>query len=204
MKIWDISTRLYHWAQALLFFGLVSTAYMGVAVHWHPTLGLALATLVFWRIGWGFLGSETSRFAYFIPSPVRLWRYIKGVQPTTLGHNPLGSLMVLLLLLLLVVQSLTGLLMSDWLGNLSIQRALMRNIESVHTVNSLMLMVAVLVHLSAVVWHECRGHRLVKAMITGSSSQASHLRPFFVNSRRSITLLLAVILGFVILFTRLA
>ncbi|MEX1056857.1 MAG: cytochrome b/b6 domain-containing protein [Natronospirillum sp.] len=204
MKIWDLSTRLYHWTQALLFFGLVSTAYLGVAAHWHPTLGIAMAALVFWRIGWGFIGSETSRFAYFIPSPLRLWRYLKGQQPNTVGHNPLGSLMVLLLLTLLIVQSLTGLLMTDWLHSLPIPRATTRNLESLHNINSKLLMGAVLIHLSAIVWHEGKGHRLVSIMITGRSVETSPLRPFFVNSLRSISLLIVVILLFVILLSLLA
>jgi cytochrome b len=58
------------------------------------------------RIVWGFVGSDTARFARFLASPhaatrhlARLFRREPDVQ---VGHNPAGGWMVLLLLALLL------------------------------------------------------------------------------------------------------
>jgi cytochrome b len=66
---------------------------------------------------WGFLGSRHSRFSDF----VRPWRevsaHIKGMlslRPArTLGHNPLGGWMPLLLLLVLAARVGNGVFASD-------------------------------------------------------------------------------------------
>lgn len=49
MKIWDLATRLYHWAQALLFMALMAS---GLSGNGHVQLGLALFTLLLWRLTW--------------------------------------------------------------------------------------------------------------------------------------------------------
>jgi cytochrome b len=116
--VWDTPTRLFHWTLVLL-----------VALAWvtgetersmftvHQLAGYGVAVLLVFRIIWGFAGSRHSRFSDF----VRPWRevlaHIRGMlslRPTrTLGHNPLGGWMALLLLLVLAAQVGTGLFASD-------------------------------------------------------------------------------------------
>lgn len=87
MKIWDLPTRLYHWAQALLFLGLLITGNSGEGPH--IPLGLALLTLLIWRIIWGWIGSQTSRFAQFIKPPRDVVHYFRGEITEKAGHNVL-------------------------------------------------------------------------------------------------------------------
>jgi cytochrome b len=83
----------------------------------HKLAGYGVAVLLVFRVIWGFAGSRHSRFSDF----VRPWRdvfaHIKGMlslRPArTLGHNPLGGWMAVLLLLVLAAQVGTGLFASD-------------------------------------------------------------------------------------------
>jgi cytochrome b len=116
--VWDAPTRLFHWT--LVF--LVALAWVtgeaeGRLFLVHQLAGYGVAVLLIFRLIWGFAGSRHARFADF----VRPWREVlahgKGVlrlRPArTLGHNPLGGWMALLLLLILAAQVGTGLFASD-------------------------------------------------------------------------------------------
>lgn len=119
---WDQPTRIFHW----LLLALVISAYVSVEyaedfgdslLNWHRYNGLAILTLVVWRVLWGFAGSSTSRFKSFVPKPIAVRRYIsatlKGAAPRYLGHNPLGSVMIIALLLALLTQTSLGLFSTD-------------------------------------------------------------------------------------------
>ena len=68
LKIWDAPTRIYHWLQALLFIVLALSGFGFIGSELlHERFGLVLSTLVIWRIGWGVIGSDTSRFVSFFP-----------------------------------------------------------------------------------------------------------------------------------------
>lgn len=75
MKIWDLATRLYHWVQALLFIALMASGLSGNGPH--VQLGLALFTLLLWRLTWGVIGSETSLFRQFLRSPKGVIKKLK-------------------------------------------------------------------------------------------------------------------------------
>ncbi len=115
---WDWPTRAFHW----LLVALVATAWatfefseeIGDSVlKWHRWTGLLILTLLVWRLLWGFFGTSTSRFSNFVPSLTTLFSYSKaatrGQEPKFLGHNPLGSVMILALLALLITQASLGL-----------------------------------------------------------------------------------------------
>lgn len=106
MKIWDLATRLYHWAQALLFIALMASGLSGNGPH--VQLGLALFTLLLWRLTWGVIGSETSLFRQFLRSPKGVITYLKGKSAATVGHNPAGGWMVATLLTTLLLQCISG------------------------------------------------------------------------------------------------
>lgn len=118
VHVWDAPTRLFHWT--LVF--LVALAWLtgeaeGSMFVVHKLAGYGVAVLLVFRIIWGFAGSRHARFADFI----RPWREVvahaRGVlslRPArTLGHNPFGGWMTLLLLLVLAAQVGTGLFASD-------------------------------------------------------------------------------------------
>lgn len=115
-RLWDLPTRLTHWALAVL-----------VAVSWftaetermslHRTSGYCILALVVFRIFWGFAGGSTARFASFVKGPRRTLAYVRTLgrrSPSALpGHNPLGAWSVVAMLLFLVVQIGLGLFAVD-------------------------------------------------------------------------------------------
>jgi cytochrome b/nitrate/TMAO reductase-like tetraheme cytochrome c subunit len=112
--IWDLPTRLFHWALAASF----GVAYLtSEGDRWrslHVFFGYLLLALVAFRLIWGFTGSYYARFASFWFSPKEALNYLKQVlartAPRHVGHNPTGSIAIYILLTLAVVVSVTGVL----------------------------------------------------------------------------------------------
>ncbi|AKJ31717.1 cytochrome b/b6 domain-containing protein [Caldimonas brevitalea] len=116
IRIWDLPTRLFHWALAASVIGLVVTAKTGGnAMVWHFRLGYLVLALLLFRLAWGLVGGHWSRFATFVYGPRSVLRYLRGGAPAahTAGHNPLGSFSVFALLLALAAQVTTGLFADD-------------------------------------------------------------------------------------------
>jgi len=116
VRIWDLPTRLFHWSLVGTTIALVVTAKMGgAAMVWHLRLAYVMLALLLFRLVWGLLGGRWSRFASFLYSPRRIWRYVRGTDdvPTSPGHSPLGALSVLGLLTVLLLQELSGLASDD-------------------------------------------------------------------------------------------
>lgn len=114
IRIWDLPTRVFHWALAAGVIAQIATGFGG-AMEWHFLIGYGLLVLLLFRIAWGFVGGRWSRFATFVYSPRSLRDYLRGrVRPEHLiGHSPLGALSVFALLLLLSAQVATGLVADD-------------------------------------------------------------------------------------------
>lgn len=119
---WDLPTRIFHWLLlALIISAWVSVTFAedfkDILLVWHRTNGLAITVLLVWRLLWGVFGSSTSRFSAFVPSPSRAITYVRetftGKAPRYLGHNPLGSLMIVVLLLTLIAQVTLGMFSID-------------------------------------------------------------------------------------------
>ena len=107
MRVWDLPTRLFHWALVLL----VLACYLTVRfdkLAWHMLCGEAVAALLLWRILWGLFGSETARFRHFLASPIAAVRHLlhftRKEPDTQIGHNAAGGWMVLVLLAVLLAQ----------------------------------------------------------------------------------------------------
>lgn len=88
------------------------------------------------------------------------------------GHNPLGALAVVAMLLVLGLQAATGLFANDEIANAGpfygwVSQETSNRLTSVHHLNSDALLALIVLHLLAVAWYEWRGHRLVRAMVTG-------------------------------------
>lgn len=116
VRVWDLPTRLFHWALVACIAGLIVTGYRGAgAMEWHARLGYAMLTLLLFRIVWGFVGGRWSRFASFAHSPRRVLDYLRGeVHPDQLvGHNPLGAGSVFVMLAFLLAQVATGMVGDD-------------------------------------------------------------------------------------------
>lgn len=118
VRVWDLPTRLFHWALVLCVLGSVLSAKIGGnAMIWHARLGYAVLALLGFRLAWGLVGGRWSRFASFLYSPAALLRYLRG-QPREgdhfdVGHNPLGAFSVLAMLAWLGLQVGSGLIADD-------------------------------------------------------------------------------------------
>ena len=111
MVVWDVPTRLFHWATAILVAAAYATWRLNWMV-WHADVGYALLALVVFRVLWGFFGSETARFAGFLASPRRVGLHLSHLlrrEPDRqVGHNPAGGWMIMVLLALLIIETLSG------------------------------------------------------------------------------------------------
>ncbi|MBN9424988.1 MAG: cytochrome b/b6 domain-containing protein [Burkholderiales bacterium] len=174
VRVWDLPTRLFHWALTLCVIGSIASINIGGnAVEWHFRFGYAILTLLLFRLLWGFVGPRYARFASFAPNPLAAWRYLRGRAAAGLGHNPLGALSVYALLLSLAVQAGTGLFASDAIIFDGPLRPLVSGetgdwLTAVHKVNKIILIVLVVLHLLAIAWYAIvRKQRLVGPMIVG-------------------------------------
>ena len=185
VRIWDLPTRLFHASLALCVLGLIVTGKVGgMLIDWHARLGYAVLTLLLFRIVWGFVGGHWSRFVQFIPSPLRVWAYIRGRQSSPAGHNPLGALSVLGMLGVFTAQVCTGLIIDDEISFTGPLYALApSNWVSVasHYHKSLgqaLVISLVVLHLVAIIWHTIKHRRrLVQAMVTGDQEVGTEVTP---------------------------
>jgi cytochrome b len=118
VRAWDGPTRLFHWTLVLLIASAwvsfeFSEKFADFNLVWHRWNGLAILVLVVWRLLWGFVGSSTSRFSAFVKWPWTAAGYgldlLRGRDRHFLGHNPLGTYMILALLGLVALQATFGL-----------------------------------------------------------------------------------------------
>lgn len=186
-RVWDLPTRLFHWALALCVAGLVATGYLGGAnMQWHALLGYAVLTLLLFRFAWGFVGGRWSRFASFVYAPGSVVAYLRGrAHPHHLvGHTPLGALSVFAMLLLLLAQIGTGLIGDD---EISFTGPLNRFVDSstglaatwYHTqVGQWLVIAMVLLHIAAVLYYLVgKRHDLIKPMLHGDKQLATPAPP---------------------------
>ena len=181
VRIWDLPTRLFHWALAACVIGLIVSAKVGGdAMNWHFRLAYAVFTLLVFRVLWGLVGGHWSRFAHFVPTPSRLRAYWRGSSDSALhaGHNPLGALSVLAMLAVLAVQVGTGLFADDEIASAGPLTALVSgSVVSAATTwhkswGQYLVMGLVVLHVLAIVIYRLRRHDLVTPMLHGDKPLA--------------------------------
>lgn len=175
-RVWDLPTRLFHWALVACMAGsLVSINLGGNAVGWHFRFGYAILALLLFRLAWGFVGPRYARFASFAPNPAAALRHLRGRGTTAAGHSPLGALSVYAMLVVLAVQAVTGLFANDailWEGPLrnTVSNATSDRLTSLHLANRVVLIVLIALHLASIAWYAvARRKALVRPMIVGDA-----------------------------------
>ncbi len=182
VRVWDLPTRLFHWALVVLF-----------AVQWwsgkaerieiHIASGLTLIGLLIFRLIWGLIGGSTARFSSFVRGPRAVFAYLRGWSGPPIGHNPLGGWSVIVMLVLLSVQAGLGLFasdedavdsgpLSDWVSFESAQRLL----ENHQTLFNVLLML-IGVHIAAVAYYLLRGDNLISPMLSGRRVPPAGVEP---------------------------
>ena len=122
-RVWDLPTRLFHWALAAAVIGSVVSAKIGGnAMVWHFRLGYVVLALITFRVLWGLVGGRWSRFASFLYAPGTVLRYLRGQgrddEHLEVGHNPLGAFSVFALIGVVGLQVATGLVADDEIANI--------------------------------------------------------------------------------------
>jgi len=177
-RIWDLPTRLFHWLlAALVIFSFTTGKLGGDWLTWHFRSGYAIASLLLFRLLWGFAGSRYARFSSFLPSPSRIWRMLRSagseVVPATAGHSAIGTLSVYALLIVLAVQISTGVFTNDgsftegpWVKFVS--SALSDRLSTVHYYNHWLVVGLTALHVAAIGFYLLvRRDDLITPMITG-------------------------------------
>jgi cytochrome b len=176
VRIWDLPTRLFHWAlAALVVASFVTGKTGGNALAWHMWSGYAILTLVVFRILWGLAGDRYALFGSFAPSPRATLRYLRSGARSA-GHSPLGAWSVYALLAALLVQASTGLFANDAIfteGPLAkmVSGATSDALTRIHLRNEWVIVTLVALHLAAVAFYALiRREDLVGPMFVGDKS----------------------------------
>ncbi|MCP5366200.1 MAG: cytochrome b/b6 domain-containing protein [Hyphomicrobiales bacterium] len=189
VRVWDLPTRLFHWSLV----AAVAAAWITAEVlddRWlapHYWIGYAVAGLLLFRLVWGLIGSEHSRFASFAYGPRRVLAHLRDLLGRRaghyLGHNPAGAAMIFALLTLLALLVVTGLVaqggaehagpLAGWVGTRVGHAA-----EELHEGLFVALLVLVAGHLGGVALESLLSRQnLVRAMVTGRKARPAGPQP---------------------------
>jgi cytochrome b len=183
VRVWDLPTRIFHWALAACVVGSLASAWIpGSSIEWHARLGYAALALLAFRLLWGVVGGRWSRFTSFLYSPRSVMAYLRGTpHPDHLvGHNPLGAGSVLAMLLVLLAQVGTGLVSDD---EISFQGPLNRFISTSKglaatayhkNIGQWLIVALVVLHIAAILYYLLRKKdNLVRPMVVGDKVVAT-------------------------------
>jgi len=164
IRVWDLPTRIFHWTLAVLVaFSFVTGKAGGSWMDWHLKSGYAILTLLAFRVAWGLVGGETSRFAHFVRGPRAFLSFAgslgRKAHRATTGHNPMGGWMVVFLLVILAAQAATGLFSDDEISTTGplaekVSNAVVAKMSSFHYYNGWTIAAAVALHVIAVAFYQ--------------------------------------------------
>jgi cytochrome b len=209
VRIWDLPTRLFHWALFVCVVGLIITGNIGGnLMTWHFRLGYCVMTLLLFRIVWGLIGGKWSRFASFIYAPSTVIAYLKGQgKPEhSAGHNPLGAGSVFALLAFLAAQVGTGLISDDEITN---QGPLARFVSNASVnlanwwhkdVGKWVIAALIVLHIAAILFYlHKKKENLIKPMLHGDKQMLEPVEPSKDNATSRILALVVLVVcgGFV-------
>lgn len=181
IQVWDIPTRIFHW----LLVGLVISSFVtgkigGTAMKYHELSGFAVLSLVVFRLAWGFIGGQQSRFSAFIKGPATVFHYASSLprkdSTPCVGHNPLGGWSIIAMLISLFLQAGTGLFANDDIlteGPLYdlISKQTSDWLTGMHHLNQTVLMGLVALHIGAIMFYLfVKRENLLIPMITGKKT----------------------------------
>ena len=200
--VWDLPTRLFHW----LLVALIGFSWWSAEEHetdLHIWSGLAVLTLIIFRLLWGLFGSSTARFSGFIRGPKAVFAYVRDMKGWPgIGHSPLGALSVIAMLGLISLQAGLGLFATEedgfYEGPLAylVSPDLSESITELHEDLFEILKILIGLHIAAILFYRfVLGKKLVKPMITGKGEIAPGAEPMRRGRWWAALLCLAVAIG---------
>ena len=191
VRAWDLPTRVFHWSLVALIFGAWASfeyaeKFGDSSLKWHRYNGYAILCLIVWRVLWGFVGSSTSRWSSFVRWPWTAASYLLDLARSRnrhfLGHNPMGTYMILALLSVVAVQATLGLLTVEhndtaW-GPLYklVPEAKAATVNFIHTrMFNYVILPLIALHVTVnVLYGILKKDPLVRAMVTGKKPAAAY------------------------------
>lgn len=176
VRVWDLPTRIFHWALVLCVVGLIITGNVGGnAMIWHFRMGLTVLALLLFRLVWGLVGGRWSRFTAFVYSPRSIINYLKGRGKAehSVGHTPAGAGSVFALFAVLSAQVGSGLISDDdiaFAGPLTrfVSSATINLATNYHkNIGKWIILALVVLHIAAIVFYLWRKQNLIKPMLHG-------------------------------------
>ena len=182
--VWDLPIRLFHW----LLTALIAFSWWSVENHqtdWHIWSGIAILTLLIFRLLWGFIGSSTARFSSFLRGPRVVRDYLRDNRSWRFaGHTPLGALSVVALLIAVAVQVGLGLISVDEDGLNEGPLARLVSLETSEAARDLhedffdILLALIVIHIAAIVFYRLLlGRKLTGAMFSGRAALEPDVEP---------------------------
>jgi cytochrome b len=211
--VWDLPTRLSHWALGIAVVGAWLTGEFGpIDKTWHMRFGYAALVIVVFRVAWGFVGGYHARFSVLLPKLKQLFGYLPSLpkrRPSAhAGHNPLGVLSVIALLVVVAVQAVTGLFADDDIfarGPLAplVSGDLRSRLTGIHVQLQNLLLALVLLHLAAIAYYTgWKRSDLARGMVTGRKTVPETAEDAEIDERQRrgpIWLAAALVLGLALL-----
>lgn len=133
-KVWDRTTRVFHWLNVLCILGLIAigttilnAGALGVTNDGkillktiHVYFGYVFVLNLLWRLVWGFIGGAYARWRFILPVGRGYLTELKsevsaiaqGKPANYIGHTPLGRIAVTVIMGVLFVQGATGLILA--------------------------------------------------------------------------------------------
>jgi cytochrome b len=178
IKVWDLAVRIFHWG----LFGLLVASMVAIYqedLDQHMLIGQIILGFLVFRVFWGFWGPLTARFSSFLGKRGTMqahWQMMRGKIPykPTLGHNPLGGLMVLVMMAALFVQIGFGLFSFDQIftyGPLAhlIDDDQAMDMAGYHKKWAYVILGLIILHVLAIgFYRRLKGDDLITPMITGN------------------------------------
>ncbi|TDQ37048.1 cytochrome b/b6 domain-containing protein [Thiopseudomonas denitrificans] len=175
IRVWDLPLRFFHWALVVSVVVALASGLKG-NMGLHQQAGLAVVTLLSFRLAWLFLGSTYARIGALLGALPRIPDYLRGNWRKP-GHNPLGVLSMGAMLLVLGWQSVSGLFTNDdsvFTGPLYrlIDKADSLMLTGLHRQTFWLLVGLIALHVATVLFYWLvKKNNLVKPMITGNTEQ---------------------------------
>lgn len=184
VRIWDLPTRLFHWTLV----GLIAFSWWSAEeehLDWHIWSGLAVLSLLIFRLLWGLFGSSTARFANFVRGPTAIFAYLKDMKGwRPVGHSPLGALSVLAMLGAIAVQVGLGLFAIDKDGLYEGPLAYLVSLDASEEIADLhedwfdILLILIGLHIAALLFYRLvLGKKLIWPMISGKGVAEAGAEP---------------------------
>lgn len=201
--VWDVPVRVMHWLLVLAFAGAWLSHYeLPDWFSFHAICGYIILVVAITRVIWGMVGTYHARFTNFVRGPRFVIRYLRGIGSvrSTVGHNPVGALMVVLILALLIAQSVTGLFANDQVTSVGpmfgyISAATSDKLTGIHKLLANVILTCLCLHIVAVLAHYLlKRENLILPMVTGRKlAQAVPQELAIANSRTWIAVAIATV-----------